>query len=1330
MNIARLGIKNWLCGNNSSKKQTFLLHKSILKYIVLFTVFSMVFSTIPLSFANAVTSESYWHGNGYPLSLIENGSNSAGRKSSDAEFIFHTTSKWTTIVADLESGNLLFIANIFELSGTSLIVPFGLTYNSFNSTEDIGLGKGWMSNLHSCVFENTQTGSITYMTSSGAKIEFEYDSQNQNYKNPYGFKGKIEKTTSGYQVTLLGGSTMNFDTSGKLVSVEPACGIGYTISYSNGRPSEVTDNLNQNCKYTLAWNTNGKLLSVTDGMNHIWALVYNQNETQLVSIIQPNQESYSCSFSYDIDNLLTGHNDFHGIPYTISYNTNSPKQISYWTVPTNNKTTFTYSTPSTLFSKKTEVSDPENSKTNYLFGIVSNKLEKISQTENNQELKKTFSYNTSGWVTSSKDSYENEKVYIYDNVGNLIKSINPPAITGGAQYSIERTYSPSNDVLGLLTSSKEKASPNLWNETTYLYEDIDAPCKPSKIINALAEETTIDYNSFGQIISVTKQTQTGVKTETNQYDPSNGKLISSSNYSGNETSYVYNNNGKEIQKSIFEGTIASGTPVNSTSTTRDEYNYSISTNDSITNEVTTSIFGKNGELNSVTNKSGCSSSIVYTKAINSVLTIAPSKNNKTSPVDSSVFPNSILVNHISSINLQSTPRYSPNYYSQTDSMDHNAEFAYKSNGLLNTLNNHLGYLKTYSYDSVNRLNSITQPDGNDISISYNNNCLKTNISSDSNGTTLFTYDNCSRVVTKNDPVSGLLTYSYTVRGDILADETGSYSYDIIGRKTSVSYADGTTDSWSYTNDGYLSSQNGINRTFDLSGNALSWDNGTNSASYSYQGGFSSLGLPSNITGQVEISSYGLQYNQRHLLGSIDNTSKTMQGIFAYTYSDQNKLTSLSNPNNTQLNRTYSNKLPDKILVNNTQTQEKYLDIDTDFNENDQRTSYKHSVPAGQNLFTETNTISYKTGNYLGKVDSISSLLQNRSISYGYNSLNGLINSLEFSDLGTFGINHNNNGTLSSFSYPNNQGSASFVYNAAFNKLSGITLPDNKNISLSWNSKNLVTGITCNNVNSTTTYSMSYNNNNQITYLKKTEDGTQLNYWTFYYGPNGLEKASKFDYSLGSVSITQDFTTDTRGRLLSMTYSNMNAGSQPTNEEYYFHSDAFGNICLLTNSNGQPVASYQYDLHGGKVLNKWNPDNIENQFMQSGFLGAPSISLPLDSNGNDYIVIPRNSNIIEIGLDPGLIVIDIPTKGVDLRHNPWKGIKILSEDEEECKPCPEGEYHVWTCTYKCYEFSPSKGDGEFLAIEQSEDSEKCSDGYYTLKNFEGRDVKVHCILCTK
>jgi hypothetical protein len=62
---------------------------------------------------------------------------------------------------DLESRNVLFHALLLSIQGTSLSIPFFLTYNSMNAGEDIGLGKGWVSNLHSCVREDDQTHNIT-----------------------------------------------------------------------------------------------------------------------------------------------------------------------------------------------------------------------------------------------------------------------------------------------------------------------------------------------------------------------------------------------------------------------------------------------------------------------------------------------------------------------------------------------------------------------------------------------------------------------------------------------------------------------------------------------------------------------------------------------------------------------------------------------------------------------------------------------------------------------------------------------------------------------------------------------------------------------------------------------------------------------------------------------------------------------------------------------------------------------------------------------------------------------------------------------------------------
>ncbi len=195
--------------------------------LIVVIIFSMVSTLLPSSFARAMTSDTYWRGGLYPQSLIDNGSTSAGRKASDAEYVFHPTSNWTTLAMDLESGNFLFHAHLLSIQGISLSIPFFLTYNSMNAGEDIGLGKGWVSNLHSCVSEDDQTHDITYISPTGAKLVFSYDSQSQSWDNPTGFTGSLTKNISSeYILTSLEGMTQTFDSSGKLTNISPRDGIG------------------------------------------------------------------------------------------------------------------------------------------------------------------------------------------------------------------------------------------------------------------------------------------------------------------------------------------------------------------------------------------------------------------------------------------------------------------------------------------------------------------------------------------------------------------------------------------------------------------------------------------------------------------------------------------------------------------------------------------------------------------------------------------------------------------------------------------------------------------------------------------------------------------------------------------------------------------------------------------------------------------------------------------------------------------------------------------------------------------------------------------------
>ncbi len=136
----------------------------------------------------------------------------------------------------------------------------------------------------------------------------------------------------------------------------------------------------------------------------------------------------------------------------------------------------------------------------------------------------------------------------------------------------------------------------------------------------------------------------------------------------------------------------------------------------------------------------------------------------------------------------------------------------------------------------------------------------------------------------------------------------------------------------------------------------------------------------------------------------------------------------------------------------------------------------------------------------------------------------------------------------------------------------------------------------------------------------------------------------------------------------MTYTDANPTYQ-YNGEYYFHYDHSGNMCLLTDSSGNPAYSLEYDFYNGKITNQWNPYNLTNLLYQHGETGA--FSLPLGMNqsiiGDDYIVPLHTGNStigrIAIGLDPILI----PWPPILKFKNPFYGdiFRLLSSSLDNC-----------------------------------------------------------------
>lgn len=288
---------------------------SLLTILMLFT-----FSIIPLEFCHAVGTPSYFDSRVYPQGLIDEGDTEAGLKGREAEYLYQSTSEWTTQIADLEDGNFIMQVNPISLPGIPHPVSVSLTYNHMNAGIDIGLGKGWMTNLHACVEEDSQSHDLTYVTGTGAIIVFTWDSQTSTYNNPPGFVGEAkEEVGGGYTIAPLGEGSLHFDTNGKLTGITERCSTnGLEITYDSGKPVSVEDILTGRT-VTLSWNGSGKQTTLTDSMSQSWTLGYSQSGDDLISVTQPGTTPPDAEFGYDANHRMTSHTDFAGYTYEMAY---------------------------------------------------------------------------------------------------------------------------------------------------------------------------------------------------------------------------------------------------------------------------------------------------------------------------------------------------------------------------------------------------------------------------------------------------------------------------------------------------------------------------------------------------------------------------------------------------------------------------------------------------------------------------------------------------------------------------------------------------------------------------------------------------------------------------------------------------------------------------------------------------------------------------------------------------------------------------------------------------------------------------------------------------
>ncbi|MBA2517595.1 MAG: RHS repeat protein, partial [Solirubrobacterales bacterium] len=404
------------------------------------------------------------------------------------------------------------------------------------------------------------------------------------------------------------------------------------------------------------------------------------------------------------------------------------------------------------------------------------RLTSIVDTNANQV---SFAYNTSGYPNQITDTRGRTWTLRY-NAQNLIDQITESAST--------RTWAYAYDTNGNLTSYTDPAS----GTTQYQYYATDF--RLFQITSPGGQKTILVYDTAGRVVSVRRETSTGV-----------GPLTQFAYNSGNTVVTDPNNKATTHNYDSSLRPTSTVDPLGNTTSATYTANSNVATYTGGTSSVTQNGHDANFNVTSATLPTGASASWQYSNATHKYLPTQATdeQGNATSMVYDSKTNLSSLTNAASS---QATYTYNTNGTVATayDFKSNLTSFTYNASGALTGVDNPapLGDLSytydslsrvatttdgkaqttTFAYDSLDRVTSITYSGGSVITYVYDANGNVTS-KSDNTGGTSYGYDSLNRLTQETGPSPKSLTYGYDAAGNLTSfydgevNATVTYAYN-------------------------------------------------------------------------------------------------------------------------------------------------------------------------------------------------------------------------------------------------------------------------------------------------------------------------------------------------------------------------------------------------------------------------------------------------------------------------------------------------------------------------------------------------------------------------
>lgn len=725
-----------------------------------------------------------------------------------------------------------------------------------------------------------------------------YNPQNYRLRTKEGLVYTINATTGIRKIE---------DRNGRFIEITPngvTSSTGRNVTFTRnaqGRITQITDPSNNTLKYD--YDEQGRLVRFTDQLNLVTSYTYYGNGHYLQDLRTPGN-CRPLKTEYGPDGRVTAKVDNAGNRTTYSYD--QANRTETITNPLNQTNVYKYDARGNLI----EVRDPLNTTTAYTYDANNNNLSVtfpsgrsipqtfdsrgniLTRTESSQagvNLTTSYTYNSFDYIDTVTEPLGDKIKFFYDARGNLLR----------------REYRAANDNVGSADSFTydTQGNQNTWTDGE-------------------GKVTQYTYNSFGEIVS--RRDPTNVTTRY-EYD-SNGNPSAVIDGLGNRSEFVYNGFNLLAQTRHGGQTLSS--------VTYNELNKPITVTDAL-NRVTTFGYDCQGNLIQVTDPAG-NITRYQVDALASLKKVTDARSNVT--------------NYLYDVANRQTARigpdnqawgtgYTPDSYIRTVTTPNSATIQFQYDGMGRTTreirpektieyryadccrqsqvvesSGAVTRMTSYSYDSLGRVSSITDPQNRTLTYTYNGrrqrvsmltpDGVMTNYSYDDAGRVSeiraetnwvrFTYDGAGRRIRKLYSNGASDNYSYNTRGQltsvIVRDGTNaviaSYAYtlDANGNRTGVTYHDGMA---SYTLDALdrLTSEN-------VSSTSL----GSLNKTYSYDAVGNRLDMGASFgTDNRLLSDAGGTY------GYDNNGNLITRGTKTFGYDSQSRLTSF---NNTGLVATY------------------------------------------------------------------------------------------------------------------------------------------------------------------------------------------------------------------------------------------------------------------------------------------------------------------------------------------------------------------------------------------------------------------------------------------